>query len=80
MLGKDRSSIDWSSANLPRLKSQKKGTRIKLLNPIKNMCSRIIAAYLALCPGDRNIIDKLIKADTVIACIRDNPSINDIES
>jgi len=42
------------------------------------MCSRIIAAYLALCPGDINIIDMLIKADTVIDCIRDNPSIDNI--
>ncbi|ALO14369.1 hypothetical protein L21SP5_00697 [Salinivirga cyanobacteriivorans] len=39
---------------------------------------RIIAAYLALCVGDRNIIDKLIKADTVRSFISENPSINDI--
>ena len=37
-------------------------------------------AYVALRAGARNIIDKRIKTDTVIACIRDNPSINDIES
>ena len=55
-------------------------TRIKRLNPIKNMRNRIISAYVALCAGARNIIDMLIKTDTVIACIRDNPSINDIES
>ncbi|ALO14367.1 hypothetical protein L21SP5_00695 [Salinivirga cyanobacteriivorans] len=39
---------------------------------------RIIAAYLALCVGDRNIIDMLIKADTVRSFISENPSINDI--
>jgi len=42
------------------------------------MCSRIIAAYLALCVGDRNIIDMLIKADNGSTLLCDNPSINDI--
>ncbi|WP_462280161.1 hypothetical protein [Salinivirga cyanobacteriivorans] len=44
------------------------------------MRNRIISAYVVLCAGARNIIDKRIKTDTVITCIRDNPSINDIES
>ena len=44
------------------------------------MRSRMFLAYAVLCVGARNIIDKRIKTDTIIACIRDNPSINDIES
>ena len=48
----------------------KHGTRIKRLNPIKNMRNRIISAYVALCAGARNIIDKRIKTDIVLGFIR----------
>ncbi|WP_462281800.1 hypothetical protein [Salinivirga cyanobacteriivorans] len=34
------------------------------------MRSRIISAYVALCAGARNIIDKRIKTDTVLGFIR----------
>ena len=47
------------------------GTRIKRLNPIKNMRSRIISSYAVLCAGARNIIDKRINTDTVLGFIRD---------
>ena len=45
-------------------------TRIKRLNPIKNMRSRMFLAYVVLCAGARNIIDKRIKTDTVLGFIR----------